>query len=522
MFNATDYLVDRHLREGRGTRTAVVSSTRTLNYQDLALEVHRVAGGLQKLGVRREDRVMLCMVDDVELLTGILATMYLGAIAIPVSTMLSGPELGKLVADAHVRIVCASTEFAAAIAMATTMAPDVADVVFDDKPEIGGFARATVHHWDSLTSADPVVTACDTYDDTPALWLYTSGTTGMPKAAIHRHGSIRSVAESYGAQLLGIAPQDRCLSVAKLFFAYGLGNSCFFPLSVGAATVLQRVRPTPAVIAQCIQAERPTLFFAVPTFFSSLLASDLPNDTFVSVRQAVSAGEALTPVLFNRFRDRFGVEVLDGVGSTEALHIFLSNRPGEARAGSAGVPVPGYQVQLRDEAGAVIDTVGARGILHVKGASIASGYWNRADATRQVFSDGWLRTGDAVMRNADGTYSWLGRSSDMLKAGGIWVSPAEVEERLLQHPDVVEAAVVGAADESGLEKPVACVVPRPGRNADAESLGAWCREGLAAFKRPRAFVMMAELPKTATAKLRRDLLREQVADVLTRPPATQP
>lgn len=519
-FNAADYLVDRHLRAGRGERTAVVSSARTLSYQDLAEEVHRVAGGLRNLGVRREDRVMLCMADDVELLTGILATMYLGAVAVPVSTMLPGPELGKLVADSGARLVCASTEFAAQVAAATAMAPGVTDVVFDGRPEIDGLPA--VHRWRSLTSADPVAAACDTGVETPALWLYTSGTTGTPKAAIHRHSGIRAVAENYGARTLGVSPEDRCLSVAKLFFAYGLGNSCFFPLSVGATTVLERARPTPAVIAQRIQAERPTLFFAVPTFYSSLLASDLPDDTFKSVRQGVSAGEALTPVLFERFRDRFGVELLDGVGSTEALHIFLSNRPGQARAGSAGVPVPGYQVQLRDDSGAVIDAVGARGMLHVKGGSIAAGYWDRADATRQVFRDGWLRTGDAAVRNADGTYSWLGRCSDMLKAGGIWVSPAEVEERLLQHPDVAEAAVVAAADESGLEKPVACVVPRPGRKADADSLVAWCREGLAAFKRPRAFVVMAELPKTATAKLRRDLLREWVADVLIRPPTAQP
>ncbi|MCV7411455.1 benzoate--CoA ligase [Mycobacterium florentinum] len=521
LFNAAGYLVDRHLRVGRGECTAVVSSTRTLSYQDLAEEVRRVAGGLRNLGVRREDRVILCMADDVELLSGILAAMYLGAVAVPVSTMLSGPELGKLVADSRTRLVCASTEFAVQVAAATAVAPDVADVVFDGQQEIDSLPGAAVHRWECLASADPVAAAADTYEETPALWLYTSGTTGTPKAAIHRHGSIRSVAESYGAGLLGILPDDRCLSVAKLFFAYGLGNSCFFPLAVGATTVLERARPTPAVIAQRIRAERPTLFFGVPTFYSSLLASDLPDGTFESVRQGISAGEALPPVLFERFRDRFGVEVLDGIGSTEALHIFLSNQPGRARPGSAGVPVPGYEVQLRDESGAVIDAAGARGMLHVKGGSIASGYWNRADATRQVFEDGWLRTGDAVVRNADGTYSWLGRSSDMLKAGGIWVSPAEVEERLLQHPDVIEAAVVAAADASGLEKPIACVVPRPGHRADADSLVAWCREGLAAFKRPRAFVMMAELPKTATAKLRRDLLREQVADVLTRPPTAQ-
>ncbi|MBP1823245.1 benzoate-CoA ligase family protein [Mycobacterium sp. OAE908] len=513
VFNAADYLVDRHLREGRGSRTAVITSQVTLTYRDLADTVHRVAGGLQRLGVRAEERVVLCMADDVELLTAILAAMYLGAVPVPVSTMLTGNELGKLLADSRAKVFCASTEFAAEASAAVASAPEVSDVVFDAAPPVDLPAGVAVHEWDVLTSAEPITTAYGTWGDSPALWLYTSGTTGTPKAAMHRHYNIRSVAENYGAGVLAIRPQDRCLSVAKLFFAYGIGNSCFLPLSVGATTILRRERPTPAGIADCIRTTRPTLFFAVPTFYSSMLASDLPDDTFSGVRLGISAGEALPAVLYQSMRARFGIDVLDGIGSTEALHIFLSNRPGQVTPGSSGVPVPGYDVQLRDDEGVVIESPEQPGILYLKGASIATGYWCRADTTRQVFQGDWLRTGDAYVRNRDGSYSCLGRSGDMLKAGGIWVSPAEVEERLLRHPDVAEAAVVGALDPAGLEKPVACVVAQRDGAIDADALIAWCREELAAFKRPRAVVLMQELPKTATGKIRRNILREQVANV---------
>lgn len=514
LFNAADYLVDRHLREGNGARTAVIASSRTLNYQQLADEVHRVAGGLRRLGVRPEERVMFCMADDVELLTGILGAMYLGAVPVPVSTMLTGPELGELVIDSRARILCASMEFANAAATAAAMASEVNEVIFDANPGTDITSGLRVHHWDSIRSADPICTPYATWDDSPALWLYTSGTTGKPKATMHCHGSIRAVAENYGTSVLGIAEDDRCLSVTKLFFAYGLGNSCFFPLSAGATTILERARPTPAVIASRIQSHRPTLFFGVPTFYSSLLASDITDDVFSGVRQCVSAGEALPRALFEHVRDQFGVEVLDGIGSTEALHIFISNRPHQVRPGSSGVPVPGYEVQLRSGAGEVIDDVETPGTLFLKGSSVASGYWCRAETTRQVFQGDWLCTGDAYQRNEDGTYTCLGRSGDILKAGGIWVTPAEVEERLLQHRDIAEAVVVAARDSAGLEKPVACVVARPGRDVDPEALISWCREGLAAFKRPRAVVTMQDLPKTATGKVRRDALRELVANVL--------
>jgi benzoate-CoA ligase family protein len=512
-FNAADHLVDRHLREGRGDRVAVVCADRTLTYTDLAEETRRVAAGLRALGVRPEERVMLCMADGVELLTGILAAMRLGAVPVPVSTMVTGTELGMVLADSRARLLCVSTEFASAAWTALGMAPEVEHVVVDGDFPPG--ASVSVHPWAELSGAEPDPRpAYPTWADSPALWLYTSGTTGRPKGAMHRHASVRYVAECYGTGVLGVVPTDRCLSVAKLFFAYGLGNSCFFPLAVGATTVLERARPTPATIAARVLADRPTLFFAVPTFYSALLNSDIPDDTFASVRQGVSAGEPLPAVVGARFADRFGVQILDGIGSTEALHIFLSNRPGRVRASSSGTPVPGYRVQIRDDDDVVIDAPGRPGHLYLSGPSTATGYWCRHETTRQVFQGEWLRTGDTYVRNEDGTYTCLGRSDDMLKAGGIWVSPAEVEERLLAHPDVAEVAVVAAPDEVGLDKPVACVVPVAGHLIDPAALTLWCRDGLAAFKRPRMVIPVDELPKTATGKIRRNVLREQVRDAL--------
>jgi benzoate-CoA ligase family protein len=319
--------------------------------------------------------------------------------------------------------------------------------------------------------------------------------------------------------VLGITPSDSCLSIAKLFFAYGIGNSMFFPFSVGATTLLEPRRPTPEVVLERLSRDRPSLFFGVPTFYAALLASDLPDDAFSSVRLATSAGEPLPAPLLERFRTRFGVEIIDGIGSTEALHIFVSNRPGEVRPGTTGVPVPGYDVELRDGAGGVVPP-GEPGALHVRGDSIALGYWRRAEASRQVFQGEWLKTGDTYVRSEDGYYTCLGRNSDMLKSGGIWVSPAEVESRLLEHPAVRQAAVVGVPDENGLDKPVAVVVAEPG--AGEEDLVAWCRDGLAHFKAPRRVVFVEDLPKTATGKLQRFRVREALAEAPTAPTAPAP
>ncbi|WP_037354537.1 benzoate-CoA ligase family protein [Amycolatopsis orientalis] len=510
-FNAAEYLLGR----GRPDALAVVSPRRTLSYGELAAETHRVASGLGALGVRPEERVMFCMVDDVELLSGILGAMLIGAVAVPVSTMVTGLELGQVLADSRARVLCVSGEFSAQAAGALTGAPEVTDVVLDRADPAEFPAGVRTHRW-PLTPADEVV-ASPTWEDSPALWLYTSGTTGKPKGAMHRHGSIRAVCSTYAAQVLQVSSSDRFLSVPKLFFAYGLGNSAFFPLSCGGTTLLEPARPTPGIIAARARADRPTLFFGVPTFYAALLASDVPDDSFSSVRYAVSAGEPLPSALFTRFRERFGVEILDGIGSTEALHIFLSNQPGAVRPGSTGVAVPGYSVEIRDEHGAVITEAGRPGELFVSGPSIATGYWARYETTKQVFLGPWLRTGDSYVRNSDGTYTCLGRFGDMLKAGGIWVSPSEVEERLLQHPSVAEVAVVAAPDENGLDKPVACVVAAPSATVDADELIEFCREGLAAFKRPRGVVEMAELPKTATGKIRRNVIREMVRESLLVP-----
>ncbi len=327
---------------------------------------------------------------------------------------------------------------------------------------------------------------------------------------MHRHENVRAVCDTYAREVLAITPDDVCFSVAKLFFAYGLGNSALFPLSVGATTVLEPRRPSPQVVVERLQADRPTLFFAGPTFFAALLAADLPAGTFASVRLCASAGEALPATLYRRFTERFGVEVLDGIGSTEALHIFLSNAPGAVRPGTSGRPVPGYDVELRDEQGRPVAD-GEPGALYVRGASLASGYWCRTDATRAVFQGEWLCTGDTYTRSADGYYTCLGRSNDLLKAGGIWVSPAEVEERMLQHPAVAEVAVVGVPDSNELDKPVACVVLAAGATATSDELVQWCRDGLAAFKRPRAVLVVEDLPKTATGKIQRFRLREVAA-----------
>ena len=510
-FNATDYLLNRNLRAERGAATAVVAPLRSLTYAELAIEVRKVAGGLRELGVRPEQRVLMCMADDIELFVAILAAMYLGAVAVPTSTMLTGRELRSLLLDSRAEVVLGSGEFARTVREAVREAPEVRHLVLSGHEPIGKNqlpAHVRAHNWRKLRGmGSKLDRAHPTWPDSPALWLYTSGTTGEPKAAMHRHVDIKLVSELYGKAVLGIGPADRFLSVAKLFFAYGIGNSLFFPMSVGGTALLEPGRPSARGFADRARADGATLLFGSPSFWGPLLASDVPDDAFATVRQGVSAGEALPERMLLGMRERYGVEVLDGIGSTEMLHIFISNRPGEARAGSSGYPVPGYDVEIRDEQGAVIDEDDKPGELFVRGESAAIGYWCRAAVSRQVFVGEWTRTGDTYQRNADGSYTCLGRQGDLLKAGGIWVSPGEVEARLLEHPDVAEVVVVGVPDADDLDKPIACVVAKPGHTVDAADLIDWCREGLAAYKRPRAVVVLNELPRTATGKIRRNVLR---------------
>lgn len=514
-FNAAAWLVDRIAAE-RGDHPAVETPSQTVTYTELVELTGRVAAGLRSLGLRRDDRVVFVARDDIALFAGILGAMRGGFVAVPISTMYGPDELAEIISDSGAVALVASSAFAGAAAGAAALCPELRHVVWDGDPGDAASAVGTDQlPWDDLVDrgaradADeraPVPAGSDAW----ALWLYTSGTTGRPKGAMHRHENIRIVTDTYGTQVLGITPEDRCLSVAKLFFAYGIGNSMFFPLSVGATAVLHPDRPTPQGIADRVREGRPTLFFGVPTFYAGLLSSDIPDDTFEGVRLGASAGEPLPAGVQERMRSRFGLEILDGIGSTECLHIFLSNSPGEIKMGTTGKAVPGYDLEIRDLDGAIVPD-GEPGTLFVRGGSAALGYWRRADATRTVFQGEWLNTGDTYVRDDEGYYTCMGRSTDLLKAGGIWVSPTEVEDRLLGHEAVAECAVVGQEDADGLVKPVAVVVAQT--QVAVEELDAWCREGLASFKRPRRVYFVDELPKTATGKMQRFKVRALVKEL---------
>jgi benzoate-CoA ligase family protein len=527
-FNASVYLVDRQVAAGRGDHLAVAGPAGSLTYAELADQVAVLAAGLLGLGIRPEERVLLVMSDRPETLITFLALLRMGAVAVPVSTMYHGVELGALLRDARARVVVATPETAAVARESMRYAPEARTLVLAGESAAGDRSGGSavdggedpgiidIETWDGVLASGRQAASVPPYAtwfDSPGFWLYTSGTTGTPKAAMHRHGAVARVCETYASQVLGITPGDRCFSAARLFFAYGLGNSLFFPLAAGATTILDPARATPAGVAARLAADRPTLFFGGPAFFAALLTADAPVAAFGSVRLAVSAGEALPAEIYRRFTARYGVDIIDGLGSTEALHIFISNTPGAARPGTSGTVVPGYDARLVDEAGAPVAD-GEPGNLLVRGDSIATGYWCRTATTRQVFQGEWLRTGDTYVRSADGFYTCLGRSNDMIKAGGIWVSPMEVEARLIQHPSVAECAVVGYRDENGLETTVACVVPAPGHTVDSGQLIGFCREGLAAFKRPRVVLVLDALPKTATGKVQRGVVREITADQL--------
>jgi benzoate-CoA ligase family protein len=495
VFNACEYLLDRQLATGAGERIALTGPAGELTYTQLHEAVLRAAGALRGLGLQPEQRVLMFMADEPQFVIVYLAAMRIGAVPVPVSTMSHADGLADLLRDSRARLLTVSGPFADTAAAALADVPDLT-AVLGPKPQIDPAAPLPWHDLDALIAAsEPDPAGYPTTEDSPAFWLYTSGTTGLPKGAMHRHGSIKVVCETYGAQVLGIRPDDRCLSAAKAFFAYGLGNSVLFPLAVGAASVLEPAPSRPELVAQRVSEYGVTLFFGGPTFFANMLRAELPRAAMAGVRLAASAGEPLPAALYERWTARFGVDIIDGIGMTEMLHIFLSNRAGEVRPGTTGQAVPGYELKIVDDAGAEVP-VGTPGTLLVRGRSTATGYWSRYDASRQVFQGDWLRTGD------------------MLKASGIWVSPGEVENRLLAHESVAQAVVVAAVDGDGLEKPVAYVILQPGRSATEEELIEFCRDGLPSFKRPRKIVFVGAYPTTATGKVRRVELRQLAATVL--------
>ena len=509
-FNACDYLLDRRIAAGDGDRLGLTGPAGDVTYADLHGRVVRTAAGLRALGLEPEQRVLMFMSDSPEFVTVFLAALRMGAVPVPVSTMSHADGLAELLRDSRARLLAITGEFAATAAAAAAEAPELRGILATGPVP----TPLPVHPLGELPAGEDLI--YDTDADSPAFWLYTSGTTGTPKAAMHRHGAVEVVCETYGRQVLQIRPDDRCLSAAKAFFAYGLGNSLLFPLSVGAAAVLEPAPSRPDALVERAREYGATLFFAGPTFFANMLRAQLPAGALAGVRIAVSAGEALPAALYQRWTGHFGVDILDGIGMTEMLHIFLSNRPGEVRPGTTGVAVPGYELTILGEDGRAVEA-GVPGTLFVRGDSTATGYWSRYAASRQVFQGEWLRTGDTYVQSADGFYRCLGRTGDMLKASGIWVSPAEVEERLLAHDAVAQAIVVSATDVDGLEKPVAYVVLREGADATEDELIQFCRAGLPSVKRPRKVVFVSGYPTTATGKIRRVELRAMASTVLVEP-----
>ncbi|MFI6922830.1 benzoate-CoA ligase family protein [Nonomuraea spiralis] len=534
-FNASAFLVDRLVETGHGDRVAVAGPAGTLTYGQLATAVAELAGGLRVMGVRPEERVLLVLPDRPEALITILAVLRMGAVAVPVPTSCDGPELGDLVRESRARVVVSAPEFEPVVQEALLSAPEVVVLVLTDAArQPPGGTRTVAALGAGQPAIEPGVPVClwsdvleagrattgpyDTWPDSPALWLHTSGATGAPKAAVHRHGALRDVHETFGRQVLGLRPEDRCFSVAPLCLPHGLGSSLILPLAAGATTILDPARPTPGGVVERLLAERPTLFSAGPSLYAALLAAAAPENAFASVRLALSIGDPLPAELHRRFTARFGVDLVDGLGSAETLHVVLSGRPGQALSAGSGTAVPGYELRLLDDSGAPVAD-GEPGHLYVRGDSLATGYWCRTSATRRAFQGEWLRTGDACVREPGGSYRFLGRAEDLIRAGGTWTSPMEAEARLLEHASVAECAVVAVVAHTvgdGPEQPVACVVPAPGRPIDPAELLGFCAEGLPAVRCPREVLVLDELPRTATGKLRRPALRQLAADLLAK------
>ncbi len=505
-YNAAADLIGRNLAAGRGAKTAFIDDVGACSYAGLAERAARFANALRGLGLRREERILLCLHDGIDFPIAFLGAITAGIVPVAVNTQLGAQEFAFMLADSRARAVVVSAPvlpvMTAAVAMVPVPKPEI--IVSGETDTAPAFAP--------LLAAAPADTqSVPTHPDEPCFWLYSSGSTGRPKGTVHLHSSLMATAERYAVPVLGIAESDIVYSAAKLFFAYGLGNALTFPMAVGATSVLSAERPSPAVCGRILRRHKATIFYGVPTLFNAMLADpSLPAASELALRRCVSAGEPLPQEIGRRWSDRVGVDILDGIGSTEMLHIFLSNRPGDLRYGTTGKAVPGYELQIVGDDGRPVRR-GEIGDLMVSGPSAAAGYWNNRERSRSTFLGPRTRTGDKYYEDEDGYYVYCGRSDDMMKVNGMWVSPAEVEAALIAHEGVLEAAVVGAPDADGLTKPKAFVVAKPGTAADVEltrSLDAHAKGRLAPYKCPRWIALIDELPKTATGKIQRFKLRD--------------
>ncbi|MHB1201171.1 MAG: benzoate-CoA ligase family protein [Polaromonas sp.] len=508
----------QHLLAGntqRRAKTAYIDDQGTLTFGQLDERVRRMATGLRSLGIKREERVLLLMHDCTDWPVSFLGAMYAGLVPVAVNTLLTADDYAYMLEHSRAQAVLVSGALLPTLTSAMIKSDHEVQKVIVSRP-VAPLHPAEVEFEALLQAHQPAPKPAATGPDDPGFWLYSSGSTGRPKGALHSHANPYWTAELYGKAVLGLTESDVCFSAAKLFFAYGLGNALSFPLSVGATTILMAERPTPDATFKRWRSEvggqRPTVFFGAPTGFAGMLASPaLPDKKDVALRLVSSAGEALPGELGERFTAHFGVEIIDGIGSTEMLHIFLSNRPGQVRYGTTGWPVPGYNIELRgDDSRPVPD--GETGDLYIQGPSAALMYWGNRVKTRETFQGGWTKSGDKFVRNADdGSYTFSGRSDDMLKVGGIYVSPFEVEATLVQHPAVLEAVVIGINDAVGLTKTKAFVVLKAGAHVSEDELKSFAKDHLAPYKYPRQIEFVADLPKTATGKIQRFKLREQEA-----------
>jgi len=520
--NAVDYFLDRHLREGRGTRTAFIGETSSITYLSLCLATSSFARGLAQTGIRREARIALILHDSIAFPIAFWGALRAGIVPVPINTLLPPAQIAGILNDCQAQAAIISAALLPALAAILPEIPTLRLIVVDDDTGTTGDVPAcpvcriqSLEFPAFIAGNKNLVPPVEANPDELAFLLYTSGSTGAPKGVRHVHGSLRVTADAYGAQVLGIIAEDVVFSAAKLFFAYGLGNSMTFPLSVGAAAMLSPLRPTPETVLAAIARAQPSIFFAVPSLFASLLRHKglVAGAGSDRLRICISAGEALPAPIGRNWRAITGVDILDGVGTTEMLHIFLSNRPGTVCYGTSGRAVPGYDLRLIDENGDDVENEGA-GEMLVRGQSMADGYWNQPAQTQGIFRGEWVATGDRYTRNAEGIYRYCGRTDDMIKVNGIWVSPLEVEASLLCHQAVLAAAVVGYQDDEELTKPRAVVVLHPHIASSPPliaELQAHVRQQIGAWKYPRRIDVVPSLPQSANGKIQRFMLRAETA-----------
>ena len=520
-YNAADDLIGRNLAAGRARKIAYIDDDGSYTFGDLAERVNRCANALAGIGLAQEQRVLVCLLDTIDFPAVFLGAIKAGIVPIAVNTLLTTHDYDYMLRDSRARALVVSAALLPMFAPLLAGMPHLRHVVVAGGDPGPHRSLATL-----MANAGTTFAAADTTRDDACFWLYSSGSTGAPKGTVHVHGSLVATGELFARPILGLREDDVVFSTAKLFFAYGLGNALTFPLVTGATAVLMAERATPAAVFERLVRHRPTIFCCVPTLFAAMLASpDLPARGDVAIRRCTSAGEALPADIGRRFTDHFGVEILDGLGSTEMLHVYLSNRPGEVRYGTTGVPVPGYELRIVDDDGKPVPA-GEVGELQIRGPSAAIGYWNNLEKSRNTFLGPWTRSGDKYSIDADGRYVYAGRSDDMLKVSGIYVSPIEVEAALITHPAVLEAAVIGHADDAELVKPKAYVVLRPGHAASdelAQALRQHVKTLLAPYKYPRWIEFIGELPKTATGKIQRFKLRAKAdGDNIAPAPRAEP